>query len=54
MAFTEYINLNGELFPKNNAVFGAENRAFRYGDSLLKQSTLMELKFNLSIIIWID
>lgn len=36
MAFTEYINLNGELFPKNNAVFGAENRAFRYGDSLFE------------------
>ncbi|WP_421918262.1 aminotransferase class IV [Marinifilum sp.] len=32
----KYVNLNGVLFPKNSAVFGAENRAFRYGDSLFE------------------
>jgi branched-chain amino acid aminotransferase len=36
MNLSEYINLNGELFPKNSNVFGAENRAFRYGDSLFE------------------
>ena len=32
----EYINLNGELFAKNEAIFTANNRAFRYGDSLFE------------------
>ncbi|MDQ2177555.1 aminotransferase class IV [Marinifilum sp. D714] len=36
MSHNEYINLNGELFPKDSPVFGAENRAFRYGDSLFE------------------
>jgi branched-chain amino acid aminotransferase len=36
MSISEYINLNGELFPKDSAVFGAGNRAFRYGDSLFE------------------
>nr|WP_320118387.1 aminotransferase class IV [uncultured Marinifilum sp.] len=36
MNIVEYISLNGELFLKDEAIFGAANRAFRYGDSLFE------------------
>ncbi|MGQ1908517.1 aminotransferase class IV [Marinifilum sp. RC60d5] len=36
MNTVEYISLNGELFLKDEAIFGASNRAFRYGDSLFE------------------
>jgi len=36
MKSEEYISLNGELFLKNEAIFSAQNRAFKYGDSLFE------------------
>jgi branched-chain amino acid aminotransferase len=32
----QLINLNGQLFPSKEPIFGADNRAFRYGDALFE------------------
>ena len=36
MIISQKICFNGNIYPKNEKLFGAENRAFRYGDSLFE------------------
>ncbi len=43
----QYINFNGEILPDDSKLFGAANRAFRYGDGLFESMRMLngKLKF---------
>lgn len=42
MVSTGFFNYNGQLYTENSKVFGASNRAFRYGDGLFETMRMMD------------
>lgn len=47
MHLKNYINLNGELFPSDVAIFNSQNRAFKYGDGLFESIRMINQKMPL-------
>lgn len=42
MVSTGFFNYNGQLYTEDSKVFGASNRAFRYGDGLFETMRMMD------------